>query len=185
MSRSKQALLTVVFLSSSNVFAAAGMITTEQLLTQIYNFTILFGLLFFLLRKPVISVIAQKKAEFLKQKDLSQTQLKLAKDTLREISDRISVLEKNFLADLDRAKEAAKDFKKQQLDVAKEAAVKIVEEAKKNLGYEKAKYVELIKSELLNRSTSMAKENLQKNLKTNDQKRLQSESFERFQEVRQ
>jgi len=168
----------------ANAASGHGTITTEQLLTQIYNFTLLFGLLFFLLKKPIVTGLASKRAEFLKQKDVSQNQLKAAKDSLREISDRISLLEKNFNADLERAKSEAQTFKSQQTTAAKQASERIAVEAKKNLGYEQAKYVDLIKEELLELATTKAKASLKQNLKSTDQKRLQTESFVRFQEVR-
>ncbi len=151
---------------------------------QLLNFAIFVGLLFFLLRKNVISHFQKRREDFLSAVTKAQKIRHEAEERHSEIQTRLNRLKQEEGQNRQRAHEEAESYKRHLLQEATNIAKGVEEESSRMVQVEKAKALAKVREELIQESMKQAREKLSKSLENQDQDRLQSEFIEKIQVVR-
>ncbi len=111
----------------------------QQILLHLFNFTILFGVLYFLLYSPVKKFMESRQEYFKDMENRTKAELKNAEelkaeyqDKLKNADDEIVKLKKNAHSDVEQAAQLA-------IEQSKKDAEKLIKDAKANIERERNK----------------------------------------------
>ncbi len=169
----------LVYASSGNEGGAAGGAaghggeTPERIWDLIFraiNFIIFFGVLFYLLRKPLMKALGDRKDSI--QKELQELEAK-KEEAIREfqaLEKRVSNINQEREAILAEFKIEGEKEKQKIIDNAQKTASRIVDQAQITIQQEMQKAGQSLKQEMSETAVRMAEELLKKNITENDQK---------------
>ncbi len=155
--------------------AAHGGETPERIWELIYrsiNFIIFFGILFFLLRKPLKQVLADRRDSI--QKELQDLEAKKEEATreFQALENRISNIKEERSAILAEYKVEAEKEKQKIIENAQKTATRIIDQSQLTIQQEMRKANQALRQEMSDMAVRMAEELLKKNITENDQKVL-------------
>lgn len=151
---------------------------------QAINFLIYVGVLYFLLRKPVLSFFTGREQAFKQALVKAESAKREAEAKKREIQDRLNRLETTADESVAQAKAEAAALKARILKEASELSQKLRDEAHSATEFEVARAKHELREELLVQSVAAAREMLADQMAEPDQKRLQTEFVDKIQVVR-
>ena len=155
--------------------AAHGGETSARLWDLIYrsiNFIIFFGVLFYLLRKPLKQVLGDRRDSI--QKELQELEAKKeeANRAFQALEKRISNIKEERETILAEFKVEGEKEKQKIIDNAQKTASRIVDQAQITIQQEMQKAGQSLRQEMSETAVRMAEELLKKNITENDQKLL-------------
>lgn len=150
---------------------------------QALNFGFLLALLVFLLRKSVTAHFTHRATEYNQLVQKAEAAKAEAEKNRRTIQDRLNRLEKDGENTASQAHTEAQALSARLQSEAKALGAKIEQEALRTASAEKEKAKAELRTSLLEKSLAAAREKMQKNLGSSDQKKLQNEFVEKIQVV--
>ncbi len=186
----KKLLALVLLVLPAVAFAASGAhgdhdaIPVKAIIVQCVNVALVIGLLIYLLRKPAAQHFAERSETFNALLNKAEQAKKEAEENRRVISQKLSALEQNAQTSLVQAKDEAEQLRAKIVADAKALSTKLSEEAKKTVDFEILRAKEEIRKDLLQAAVQDAESSMEKGVKDQDQKRLQTEFVQRVQVVR-
>jgi F-type H+-transporting ATPase subunit b len=149
--------------------------TTARLLDLLYrsiNFIIFFGVLFFLLRKPLKQVLTDRRDSI--QKELQELEAKKeeANREFQTLEKRISNIKEERKAILAEYRAEAEKEKQKIIDNAQKTASRIIDQSQKTIQQEMQKANQALRREMSDMAVRMAEDLLKKNITENDQNLL-------------
>jgi len=151
---------------------------------QAINFLIYVGLLYFLLRKPILSFFTGREQAFKQALVKAESAKREAEAKKREIQNRLNRLEATENESVAQAKAEAAALKARILKEASEFSQKLREEARRASEFEVVRAKHELREELLVQSVTAARKMLADQMAEPDQKRLQTEFVDKIQVVR-
>jgi len=172
-------LFAVLTLTAGAAFASSGgghaaeakhWLTTDT--ARVLNFVVLMGFLFFVLRKPVSNALSGRISTIKDELDTLEKQKADAEKTLAEYETKIATLEDEVEVILGQYRDQGEAAKKRIMEEAELHAVKLEEQAKRNIDHEfKAARADL-KAEIMALALSKAEALIQEKISTDDQEKL-------------
>jgi F-type H+-transporting ATPase subunit b len=149
--------------------------TTARLLDLLYrsiNFIIFFGVLFFLLKKPLKQALADRRDSI--QQELQDLEAKRdeANREFQALEKRISNIKEEREVILAEYKAEAEKEKQKIIDNAEKTASRIIDQSQITIQQEIRKANQALRQEMSEMAVRMAEELLKKNITENDQKVL-------------
>lgn len=172
-------ILLLILICAETVFASSeGGETGGWALTDTYrvmNFAVLAVALFFLLRKPAAQFLGDRIQGISDQlKELEEKKLE-AEKKLSEYNDRLSTLSKESEKIITQYKDQGKALRDKILKEAEAAAVKLEEQAMRNIDYEFKQARQQLEQEVFIKAIAKAEEKLKANITDQDQEKLVDE----------
>ena len=155
--------------------AAHGGETPERIWELIYrsiNFIIFFGVLFFLLRKPLKQVLADRKDSIQKELQDLEAKKEEANREFQALEKRISNIKEEREAILAEYKAEAEKEKQKIIANAQKTASRIIDQSQLTIQQEMQKANQALRQEMSDMAVRMAEDLLKKNITDNDQKLL-------------
>ncbi len=149
--------------------------TTERLLDLLYrfiNFIIFFGVLFFLLRKPLKQALADRRDSIKKELQELETKKEEANREFQALEKRISNIKEEREAILAEYKDEAEKEKQKIIENAHKTASRIIDQSQITIQQEMQKANQALRQEMSDMAVRMAEDLLKKNITENDQKVL-------------
>ncbi|SCY79526.1 F0F1 ATP synthase subunit B [Desulfoluna spongiiphila] len=172
-------LFVALTLTAGAAFASSGgghaaeakhWLTTDT--ARVLNFVVLMGFLFFVLRKPVSNALSGRISTIKDELDTLEKQKADAEKTLAEYETKIATLEDEVEVILGQYRDQGEAAKKRIMEEAELHAVKLEEQAKRNIDHEfKAARADL-KAEIMALALSRAEALIQEKINTDDQEKL-------------
>jgi F-type H+-transporting ATPase subunit b len=161
--------------SSGGEHGDSGFNKTADFIYRIFNFVVLVGALFFLLRKPVGKAFAAR-TEGIREKlaDLEQQKAE-AEKMQAEYKEKLGLLQEETAKIVDSYIEAGEKAKAQIIEEAKKAADKMRENATAAIQHEFDRAKAEIQGEIVTESVAAAHKLIQAQIDTDDQNRLVDE----------
>lgn len=179
----------IVFLPIYAMGASAGAehhgIPWKTIGIQLLNFSILAGLLIFLLKNGVVAHFKERKESYLDLVGKAEKAKKEAQAHHQQITARLKELENSAQENVQKAQQEAEALKNRLLKEADELVERLKMEAQKTTEVELQKAKSQIRSFALAQSIQTAQEKLAKEASEDDQSRLQSEFIKKIQAVTQ
>lgn len=144
--------------------AASGAVPTWTVLSQIINFSILVGGLYFFQRKSIAKFFADKREGYLKHVNSAAEAKKAAELKLAEITERVNNIEDSFKEQIKDARKNAEHSYRHQISEAQREAERVKQTANLSLEIEMLKEIESLRIETFQKSASLAESNLEKNI---------------------
>lgn len=151
---------------------------------QAVNFVLYAALLYFVLRKPVVSYFRNREQDFKAALIKAEAARKEAEQRRQEIQDRLYKLESTTDQSIAQARADAEALKVKILQEAEQLSTNLREEARRTAALEVEKAKHQLREELLNQSVALSKKMLEEKMAEPDQKRLQTEFVDKIQVVR-
>ncbi len=151
-----------------------------NIFVQGFNFAILFGLLGFLLRKPLKAHFEQRAQTYQELVDRAEAARREAEQTNHVIKERLAKLESSAAQSVQRARSEAEELRSRMIQEAKSLTGKLEQEAKRTATVEVEKARAELRKELLEKSLLSSQEILKKGLGSSEQKKLQNEFVEKI-----
>ncbi len=142
---------------------------------QIFNFLVFATILFFLLRKPVISMFANRASNYHAAVNKASQALTEATARKQEIETKLSQMKRGHQDSIAQAKREAEQLKANAVEEARAEAKRMAEEAERTIRVELDKAKSELRNFMLQQAISMADKDLGGQLDANEQKRLQKE----------
>lgn len=179
----------LLVLGASTAYAASGgehggeVHVPKVVLYQAINVVLLFGGLYYFLKKPVVKFYADRKENYLAAAKKSQTAREEAEKQFVDIKHKLNQLEATTDESISRARAEAVDMKQALIKEAQEAAARIKNEAEQTAKIEIQKAQTHLREQLLKDSIEAAKAVLSKDIGSADHQKLQSEFVNKVQAV--
>lgn len=167
----------VAWSSSGGEQGPKGWVATDTY--KVMNFTVLFVALFFLLRKPVAQVLNGRIKGIQDQLDELEVKKKDAEKKLAEYNERLSLLDKEAEKIVAEYIKQGNEAKARILKEAEAEAVKLEEQAKRNIENEFKQAKSKLQEEISEKALLKAEEILKSKITTEDQDRLVDEYLEK------
>lgn len=174
----------MILLASSSALAAGGHgegVPWKTIFWQVFNLTILFSGIIYLVAKPLRDFFAQRRAEYLETEKKSQSARKAAELQFSEVQQKLTHLEATREESYARAEGEAADMKKQLVRDANDLAVRIKAEAEATVRMEVLRAQLELRSEFVRESVQTARTVLQKDIGSQDHQRLQDQFVNQLQ----
>jgi len=171
-------LITIVlvipaFASSEGGHHGGGWATTDTY--RVLNFLVLAGLLFYLLRKPVSQFLGDRIRNIQEQlKELDEKKAE-SERKIAECDQRLATLEKESEKIIAQYRKQGEQIREKILKEAEATALKMEEQARRNIDQEFNKAKSELESEIFEKALLKAEENLKKNITDQDQEKLVNE----------
>ncbi len=123
-------------------------INLQQIMLHLFNFTILFAILYILLYKPVKDFMAKREAYYADMDSKAKDELAKAEKHQEELDDKLRGFEDEVKSEKVKARRELEEMRDKQLAEAKAEAEKIVSDARLAADREKAAIVESAKKEI-------------------------------------
>jgi len=172
-------LFVVLTLTAGVAFASSGgghapeakhWLTTDT--ARVLNFVVLMGFLFFVLRKPVSNALSGRIATIRDELDTLEKQKVGAEKTLAEYETKIATLDNEVEVILGQYREQGKAAQKRILEEAELHAVKLEEQAKRNIDHEFKTARADLKAEIMALALEKAEALIQEKINADDQDKL-------------
>ena len=143
---------------------ASSAIPHATVLSQLANFSLLIGLLYFSQRKTIAKAFKDKKTNFLASVSAASNSKKEAEQKLAEVTQRVRDIQNTAAEQIEKAQRDAQESFRSQLAEAKNNALKIKNMAQTSLDFEVQKQIEALRVETFQKSAGLAEKNLEKTL---------------------
>ena len=160
-----------------------GAIPTKAILIQAFNFSILLGLLVYLLKTPAKTFFSSRGEEFREHLRKAEEAQKHAETQKRTIKERLETLRATAGESTEKVKADAEELKHKIVEDAKNLAGKLKVEAERTAQYELEKAVATVRDELVEAAMTSAEKNLITKVDASEQRRLRSEFVDKLQVV--
>ncbi|MBI5681766.1 MAG: ATP synthase F0 subunit B [Deltaproteobacteria bacterium] len=172
----------ILHLATSTVFAAAegGHEGGSDMLWRVINFSVLAGLLYFLLAKRVKTFLTERRESIKKALVEAKTAREEAEKKYREYEAKVALLDKKVSEITGELRAEGIADRDRIIEEAQKAAEKIKEQTRVAIEQEIKKAKEGIRGEVVNLAIIMSEEILRKEIKPDDQARLIKEYMERM-----
>jgi F-type H+-transporting ATPase subunit b len=167
----------VAWSSSEEEHGSKGWVATDTY--KVMNFTVLFVALFFLLRKPVSQALNARIKGIKDQIDELEAKKKDAEKKLVEYNEKLSLLDKEAEKIVDEYIKQGNEAKARILEEAETEAVKLEEQAKRNIEHEFKQAKSKLQEEISEKALLKAEEIIKSKIMTEDQDRLVDEYLEK------
>ena len=180
-------ILILMFLFPSLALAAGGgehgAIPVKAILIQALNFSILVGLLAYLLKKPAKDFFSSRGESFHEHLRKAEEAKERAETKKRTIKDRLESLHATAGDSTAKAKADAEELRHKIVEDAKTLAGKLKIESERTAQHELEKAVATVRDELIEAAMTSAEKNLATKVDATEQRRLQSEFVDKLQVV--
>lgn len=122
----------------------------QQILLHLFNFVILFAILYYLLYKPVKDFMEQRMEYYKKLDDDTKSNLEASEKTKEEYINKLAVVENEISEKREKARKEIEKFNADKIKEAEKEAEKIVEEAHQTLEKERVKMLKEAQNEISN-----------------------------------
>ena len=156
----------------------------ELIIPQMVNVGVFVTILFILLRKPIKNHFSGKVEAFEKEKKDAAAAMEEAEATHKDVQLRLEELKTNADQSLKTAHADADALKLKIIDEAKSHAERLEKEARNSATHELQKAMFTLRTELLNKSVDVARDELKSNTDAAVEASLQKEFVEKAKEVR-
>jgi len=146
---------------------------------RVMNFTVLVVALFFLLRKPVSQALSARIEGIKNQLSELEEKKKAAEIELAEFNERLALLEKESEKIIEDYIKQGKEAKARILEEAESAAVKLEEQARRNIGNEFEQAKLKLQQEIMEKAIEKAEELIKNKMTSEDQDKLVEEYLEK------
>ena len=163
--------------SGSEGGGTKGWINTDTY--RVMNFAVLAVGLIILLRKPASNALNDRIKGIKEQIDDLETKKLEAEKNLSQYNERLSLLDKEAEKIVSEYIKQGNEAKKRILDAASDAALKLEEQARRNIEHEFKQAKSKLQDEVVEKAFVMAEENIKKNITGKDQEKLVSEYLEK------
>ena len=150
----------------------SGFDKTKDLIYRIMNFTVLAGVLIFLLRKPIGKGLEARRQGIKDQLEDLERQKQEAEKKLAGYKEKLSQLDKEVEKIVAEYIQQGETLKAKIIEEAKSSADKLQEQAKKNIEHEFQKARQQLTAEITEQAVSMAEELIKQKINDEDQKRI-------------
>lgn len=151
---------------------------------QAANLLIIFAGILYFSGAKIKATFVQRNKEFLAASEKSKAIQQEAEKKLKDIQNRLDVLEKTSAESIERARAEAADLRKQIVAEGQEAAERIKKEAEIVAQAEIQNAQRALHAQVVKDSLHMAQEILKKDVGQNDQQRLQEQFGKQIEGVR-
>lgn len=128
----------------------------QQILLHLFNFAVLFGVLYFLLYSPVKSFMEKREEYYKDIDDKAKANLKEAEDAKAEYLNKLTDAENEISAKKAEAHKSAENAYQAKIDEAEAEAAKIVTAARAQSEKEKQKMIDEAQKEIVSLATAAA-----------------------------
>lgn len=111
----------------------------QQILLHLFNFVILFAILYFLLYKPVKQFMEKRTAYYKEMDEQAKENLSVAEKTKEEYQNRLASVEEEISGKKEEAYRQIEQERMARLDHAEQEAAKIIADAHKNIESDRRK----------------------------------------------
>ena len=146
---------------------------------RVMNFAVLAIGLVILLRKPASNALDDRIKGIREQLNDLETKKLEAEKNLAQYNERLSLLDKEAEKIVAEYIKQGNDAKKRILDAAGDAALKLEEQARRNIEHEFKQARSKLKEEVVEKAFVMAEEIIKRNITGKDQEKLVSEYLEK------
>ncbi len=146
---------------------------------RVMNFAVLAIGLIILLRKPASNALNDRIKGIKEQLNDLETKKLEAEKNLAQYNERLSLLDKESEKIVAECIKQGNEAKKRILDAAGDAALKLEEQARKNIEHEFKHARSKLKEEVVEKALVMAEEIIKRNVTGKDQEKLVSEYLEK------
>lgn len=167
----------VAVASSGGDHKAKGWVATDTY--KVMNFAVLAIGLFFILRKPVSQALSGRISGIKEQLDELEAKKSKAEKELAEYSKKLSLLDQEGEKIVDDYVRQGNDAKARIIKEAESAAIKIEEQAIRNVEHEFKQAKLKLQAEILEKAFAQAEKNIKKNITAKDQNKLVDEYLEK------
>lgn len=122
----------------------------QQILLHLFNFVVLFGILYFLLYKPVKDFMEKRTEYYKKLDDDANTNLETAEKTKNEYIEKLAKVDDEISEKKEAARKEIEAENKIKIKQAEQQAEQILSEARQTLDREHAKMIKEAQSEISN-----------------------------------
>lgn len=122
----------------------------QQILLHLFNFVILFAILYYLLYKPVKDFMEQRMEYYKKLDDDTKSNLEASEKTKEEYINKLAVVENEISEKREKARKEIEKFNADKIKEAEKEAEKIVEKAHQTLEKERVKMLKEAQNEISN-----------------------------------
>lgn len=120
----------------------------QQILLHLFNFVILFAILYFLLYKPVKDFMEKRMEYYKKLDDDAKSNLEVSEKTKAEYMQRLAVVEDEISQKKEKARRELEETSAKKIKQAEMEAGKIIEEAHQTLERERTKMLREAQNEI-------------------------------------
>lgn len=146
---------------------------------RVMNFAVLAIGLIILLRKPASNALDDRIKGIREQLNDLETKKLDAEKNLAQYNERLSLLDKEAEKIVAEYIKQGNEAKKRILDAAGDAALKLEEQARRNIEHEFKQARSMLKEEVVEKALVMAEEIIKRNITGKDQEKLVSEYLEK------
>jgi F0F1-type ATP synthase membrane subunit b/b' len=172
---------TLIFLNLSDAFASGdthGGIPWELITAQVFNFSLFFAVLVFLLKKPIAGFFAKYREDFLEESSKAQKVVAAAEKQKKEIEDQLKKLETTYSSRLESSKKEAQNLRNTIIEESKLRSSKLISDTNESAAVLFKSAEQGIKSQVLGLAMTEAKSQFTKKIDSKESDRLQSEFLE-------
>lgn len=155
--------------------ASAEGVPGHTIFWQAFNLAILFGGLFYYLRKPIKDYFRQRQSEFIEAAKKAQSARLEAEKEYLDIQHKIEHLEGSRAESLARAQAEAAEMRKQMVRDAEELAARIRQEAEATVRIEVQRAQNQLQERFVQEAVAAARTVLTKDISPQDQSKLQND----------
>ncbi|MCU0600568.1 MAG: ATP synthase F0 subunit B [Desulfobacterales bacterium] len=167
----------IVFASSGGEHHGGGWAATDTY--RVLNFFVLAGVLFFLLRKPVSQFLGDRIKGIQDQLNELDEKKADAEKKIAECNRRLATLEAESEKIIAIYQKQGEDARQKILKEAEAAALKLEEQARRNIEQEFKKARLELEAEIFEKAIAMAEDKLKKNITAQDQDKLVGEYLDK------
>ena len=131
-------------------------INWQQILLHLFNFAVLFGILYYLLYSPVKKFMAKREEYYKKMDDDAKKNLENSENAMKEYKDKISNAEKEIDEMKESARREADGARARRIEDAEAEAKKIIDDARAASEREHRKMISEAQSEISDMAANAA-----------------------------
>ena len=120
----------------------------QQILLHLFNFVILFAILYFLLYKPVKDFMEKRTEYYKKLEDDTKSNLEISEKTKNEYAQKLAKVDEEIAEKKEAARKEIEEVNVIKIKQAEQQAEQILSEARQTLDREHAKMIKEAQSEI-------------------------------------
>ena len=128
----------------------------QQILLHLFNFVVLFAILYFLLYKPVKQFMDKRTAHYRDMDDEAQKNLSDAQETKKAYQEKLNAAEDEIAAIKKKERAELEEAVAARMKRAEDEAAKLMADARKNIEHERSKMLHEAQNEITDMVASAA-----------------------------
>lgn len=120
----------------------------QQILLHLFNFVLLFSILYFLLYKPVLDFMNKREEHYKKMDEDANSNYKASESVKEEYMKKLANAEAEILAKNEKASKALEETSARKINQAEQEAEKIIKNAQEVIDKERAKMLKEAQDEI-------------------------------------